>query len=231
VVRPNNDPSRRYTVLRDHFAELSCGVLSWWAYGNWTKGTTVFPWLCRCLLVLALLQGTSVPVGAQWANFDRDSVERLMDPTVFDTVQLGRYQKIAGTWMLSSKMQPYLEQVDTLTKVLMDHGDEQVRRYAMASRSSYFYYLAYRSKFQRDFRTALRMFDQSLSMHPSNHDPRVRAGLQQRRGHSIPRGRCARPGHPRAACRHRTPEGGRGYQRRTTHQALDTAGRCLCGPG
>ncbi len=119
---------------------------------------------------------------AQWANFDRDSLERLMDPTVFDTVQLGRYQKMAGTWMLSSKIQPYLEQVDTLTRVLMENGDESVRRYAMMSRSSYYYYQAYRYKFQRDFHTALRMFKKSLDMHPHRDHPRERAGYSNALG-------------------------------------------------
>jgi len=132
--------------------------------------------LYRYMAIMAVLCAGHGPAGAQWTNFDRDSLELLMDPTVFDTVQLGRYQKMAGTWMLSSKMQPYMEQVDTVSRVLMKHEDEQVRRYAMASRSSYFYYMAYRAKFQRDFHTALRLFQQSLAIHPYRDHPRERAG-------------------------------------------------------
>jgi signal transduction histidine kinase len=138
--------------------------------------------LYRGVAIIALLCGGIIPSAAQWANFDRDSLERLMDPTVFDTVQLGRYQKMAGTWMLSSKMQPYMEQVDTLTRVLMEHPDEKVRRHATASRSSYYYYQAYRHKFQRDFHTALRLFQQSLEMHPNRDQPRERAGYSNALG-------------------------------------------------
>ncbi|MEO8067669.1 MAG: histidine kinase [Flavobacteriales bacterium] len=103
---------------------------------------------------------------AQWGlPSTRDSLIRLLDPAVEDTLQLYHLDLIAMSLTLSKRAAPYLERMDRLTRKLTQDADPRTRKVATWYRARFYYHSAYHAKFERDIPMSLNYFREARTLY------------------------------------------------------------------
>ena len=133
----------------------------------------------RSVVLFGLCGCAQVECSAQWDEYDRDSVVALLDPKDHSTAQLQRYSIMATSWMLSSKAYPYLEHMDTLSRMLLKSTDPSTRDYAGYIRGLYHFHQGYHSKFRRDIPGALAHFAECERIQKERSGPNSTANLEE----------------------------------------------------
>lgn len=79
-------------------------------------------------------------------------------------------KELAWTYLFSNEALPYLDEMDSLTAILLNDSDTTTRSIALAYRSSMHYQRGYQHKFRRDMGAAQRDFQEAIRTAQENHD-------------------------------------------------------------
>jgi len=131
-------------------------------------GCGMRPWMTALVLCAALLNcflGT-LPVHGQLNGSFRDSMRERLATTTDPSTRLAPLTEMSWSYLFSKEALPYLAELDSLTRILENSTDHDVRTSALSVRSRFFYQRGYQAKFrkriaqaQKDFREAIRYAD------------------------------------------------------------------------
>lgn len=112
--------------------------------------------------VLALL--LPVALAGQWYPINSDSIDHVLRTSSDDRARLHALDAICGAWFMSDRALPYLELGDALTRRLMAHPDDLIRRETINIRANLLYNRGYHAKFHRDLVAAQRDFREARDL-------------------------------------------------------------------